>query len=145
MGMELNSMVMAFIFLLVGVTFIGVIANESTSITQQNTVVNETVALVNQSTLTLANNQLDSFTSLVNSSNASQTYVLNTDYTVDLDGGKVTSLSPTGAALATYVYRDVGNSTARTLINLILIFFAIGLLMTSAGFAMKGLRESGVL
>lgn len=145
MGMELNSMIMAFIFLLVGVIFIGVIADEITAITQSNSIVNETVALVNGSSLNLANSQLDSFASLVNSSNSSQIYVLNTDFLIDLNGGILTSTNPTGAALATYNYRDVGDSTSRTLILLVIIFFAIGIFIASAGFAMKGLQDAGVL
>jgi hypothetical protein len=145
MGIEINSFVLSFIFLLVGVILLGVIADEVTAITQQNTINNETVTLTNSSTTSLANSQLDSFTSLVNSSNTSQTYVEDTDYTVDLSGGSVTSLSPSGAALATYVYRDVGNSAARSLTVLITLFFTFGVFLASVGFAVKGLKDANIM
>lgn len=142
---KMNDMLLSFMFLLVGVILLGVVADETTGATQANTVTNETISLTNGSTTSLANSQLDSFTSLVNSSNASQTYTRDTDYTVDLAAGSVTSLGPSGNANATYVFREVGNSTARSLTNLVIIFFAIGVFLASVGFAVRAFREMGLL
>lgn len=140
--MKINSFVMSFVFILVGVILMGSVADEVTSITQENTVTSESISITNQSTTSLANSQLDSFTNL---GNATANLTINTDYTVDLSAGTVTSLGPTGSYDADYVYREVGNATSRTLINLITLFFALGVMLAGVGFAVKGLRDAGVM
>ena len=141
----LGLLLLGFVLLLVGIIFIGIVADEITRVNQANTVTNETITLTNQSVTSLDNSQLDSFTSLVNASNGSQVYTLNTDYTVDLSAGEITSLGPSGDANATYVYREVGSATARTLTNLVNIFFALGILGISIFVGLKGLRDMGLL
>lgn len=142
---QLNMFIMAFVFILVGVVLLGSISNEIVRTTQANTVSDEQITLVNQSTTSLANNQLDSFTSLVNATNATDIQVLNTDYTVDTSGGSVTSLGPAGLFNATYIYREVGDNTSRTLVNLVILFFALGVLFAGIGFGIKALKEAGIM
>jgi hypothetical protein len=142
---NINDFVMSFMFLLVGVLLISVIADETTGATQAVSVNNETITLVNGTGVSLANNQLDSFTSLINATNAADALTVDVDFTVNLPSGEVTSITGNaGGFNATYVYREIGNATARSLVNMILVFFAIGIFMASVGFAVKGLREAGV-
>ncbi len=139
----MKMVLVGFVFILSGVIFISALADETTRVTQANTVTNESITIVNATAVSLANNQLDSFTELSNVTNGAVTEGDN--YTVDLSAGTVTGVDLSGAYNASYVYREVGNSTSRTLTNLVIVFFAIGVMVAGAGFAIKGLREAGVL
>lgn len=139
----LGVAIIAFIAVVIGAAFMTSLANNVTSITQANTVINESTAFVNGSSVALDNSQLDSLTSITNG-----TAVLRetTDYTVDLAKG-VIAFSTLNTTLAdtnydvTYVYRDVGNSTARNLIVLVILLFAIGVFTTVLYFLSPQLRE----
>jgi hypothetical protein len=117
---------MAFIAVVIGVSLLTSTANATTAATQQNSVVNESIVLVNATAVALDYNQLDALTTLANATNGTDTLTVNTDYTVDLSSGEITSLGRAGTFHATYTYRQVGNQVARTLTNLIVILFALG-------------------
>lgn len=139
---EMKNVIFGFMVVFVGVVLLGAVADEQVRVTQANSVVNESVVLVNASAVSLDNNQLDSLSFV---GNASDTLTVNTDYTVDLSAGTVTSLGPAGTFNASYVYREVGSATARTLTSLITLFFALGVMGLGLAMALKGLRDAGVL
>lgn len=141
---QMNDFIISFIFLLVGVVFVSVLATEITGVTQANSIL-ENISIANNTVTSLSHNQLDNFNSLVNATNTSDVFVLNTDYTVDGSAGTVTSLGPTGLARASYVYREVGDSTARSLTNLTIIFYVLGIFGAAVFFAIRGLKEAGVI
>lgn len=122
---------MAFIFLIIGVSVIQPLADSTVDATEAKPITNESIALVNGTGTAAANSQWDSFTQL---SNNSRILVEDTDFTVNLGLGVVTlnTLDNTisdGNYDLSYVYRNVGNSTARTLIILVILFFALAVLL----------------
>lgn len=131
-GMGMAAILGAFIFAIIGVALIGGLADSTVDATEAKTVVNETLAFVNGTTVSLANSQLDSFTSLRNG-----TVVLDAvsdDYSVNLDQGSVICLTSNSSIAdgdydATYVYRNIGDSSSRTLLLLVILFFALAILI----------------
>lgn len=154
--MELKDLkiVTIFAYLLIGVILIGVIANMVEENTEGKTEVNEQINIstllddngdFNSSLLiALANNEILSITSYTNSSGTT-VGTLNTDYLINNTLGQVFILNTTTTHPATtdgtlfgdnmtnmtYVYQMdnyVEDGTSRTIITLIVIFFAIGVL-----------------
>lgn len=139
----LKAILGAFIFLIVALALIGSIANSTTDATEAKTVTNESMALINVTAVASANNQWDSVTRI---GNASLTLTSGSNYTVDLTQGEVTLLSgttlpTTGTYDVSYVYRNVGDTTSRGLINLIVLFFAIAILVTTIAYLSPSFRE----
>lgn len=133
----------AFIFVVFAATFIAALANEQVRVTQQNTVTNESTALVNNSVVSLDNNQLDVVTRI---GNASLTLDPNSDYTVNLATGQVTLTTPNatvadGTYDVSYTWREIGNGTSRTFVTLVVLFFAIATLIGTIAILNPTFRE----
>jgi uncharacterized membrane protein affecting hemolysin expression len=132
--MENNKLVgvllVAFVAVILGIAFLTSIANDTTRVTQANTITNESITWAsNGATVGLANNQLDSITSIKNSTGGS-ILTQGTNYTVNLDTGQLTSVNRNGTFLVIYAYRQVGNAAARNVLNVVLpMLFAIGVLL----------------
>lgn len=118
-------MIMLGVVLIIGIQLLVAAANSVTDVTEAKTVTNESMSLVNGTAVAAAHTQWDSVTRVGNT-----TVTLNetTQYTVDLPHGTVTLIGTSGTYDVSYVYRQVGNSTSRTLVLLIILFMAIGIL-----------------
>lgn len=135
----LGGIIFAGIFIIVAAVLAGSVADNQVAATQANTVTNETITLVNATAVSLDNNQLDSITSVVNASGVALT---SANYTANLEDGTITSNGPAGAFNVTYVWREVGDSTARTLTDLVTLFFVLGAFLFAIGMLFKdNLRE----
>jgi hypothetical protein len=132
-----------FIILIVGVALLISLADTTTDVTEAKTVINESVTLVNATAVGLANNQLDSITSVINATNASESLTSGVNFTADLSAGTITLISAGEAGVwnVTYIHRQVGNSTARTLITLVILFFVLGLLGMTLAALSPSFRE----
>lgn len=133
---ELNRLgifISVFIALIVGVILVGVIADDVNENTQTDSTTNESFVALDNTFVALANDDLVSVSEVRNFTQ--DVLVLTTDYTVDLPGGRINistiEFNPTNTTYyADYVYeRDlfVSNATARTLLNLIPLFFVLGI------------------
>lgn len=138
----LGGIIFAGIFIIVAAVLASSVADNQVAATQANTVTNESVTLINATAVSLDNNQLDSITSVVNATNASDTLALGVGYTANLEDGTITSLGRSGNWNVTYVWREVGDSTARTLTDLVTLFFVLGAFLFAVGMLFKdNLRE----
>lgn len=142
----LRAVLVSFVFLVIAIALLGSTADSIFDTTTAKTVTNETITLQINTPVALANNQLDSFTKFYNGSAGTTSIVDTSNYSVDLDTGEVTLLDNvtygTGTGWqATYVYREVGNTSARTLISLITIFFAIGVFLMFLGLYSDTFRD----
>lgn len=143
MDLNLKAMLVAFMIVVLGAAFLTTVADETTEMTQTNTVTNESATLTNNTATTLANNQLGAVTRV---GNASLT-IAPSFYDVNLDTGTITARWAANATLAnraydvSYTWREVGNSTARTLINTIVLFFALGMVLIVVAIFMPRWKE----
>jgi len=150
MGFKDLKIITIFAFLIIGIVFIGVIANMVTENTEGKTEPNEYISIagardtngdINSSLpIALANDEVISFTSL--SEENGSALALTTDYIINLSLGQVFLINNshtvetlnttyTNHTNATYVYQMdnyIENGTSRTIISLLVIFFAIGVL-----------------
>jgi hypothetical protein len=147
----LMAIIASFIIVLIGIILLMNTSNDVTSLSTTPTVINETVAAFNShATQTLANDDLVSLTSLVNASDAT---IPATNYTVNLAAGTFiinaeTSHTNGTAVKATYVYYAstyVKDRTAVSLANLVILFFALGIVVIMAGYAIMMLKDSGAM
>lgn len=142
MNNQLGLLMGGFIVLIMGLTLIPAVADQVTSATEIKTTTNESITFGSGGPVVqLAQNQLVAFTSITNTT----VTVLSGNYSVDLSAGKVTPTAstglPNGTYDATYTYREVGNSTSRTLISLVVLFFAISIMAFAVGMAVQGMKE----
>jgi len=134
-------LILAFVIAIVGVTLASQLANSQTAATQLNTVNNETAALVNGTAVKLLNNQLSSITTVYNATNATD-IIATANYTANLDQGTITLInSRTGNFNITYTYYKVKDSTARTIITLMVLFFCIAVLVMTVAVLNPTFRE----
>lgn len=135
----LKTMIGTFIILVVGISLLVSIANSATDVTEVKTVTNESTALLNATAVNLDNTQLVAVSRV---GNTSHTLTETTHYTYDLAQGTVTLVNLADATYdVSYTYRQVGNSTARSLISLVVIFFVIGLLLLVVAVVSPSFRE----
>ena len=140
-----------FIAIIIGMALIIPIAQNTKSMTNSYTVTNETISGVNMGVAeTLANDDLVSFTTLWNTTGGA---IPATNYTVVLSTGVLTvntnDVLVNGSDLkATYVHYDdnhVTNSAATTIVDLVILFFALGVALLVMGGAYKGLKDNGII
>jgi len=137
----LGMLVVGFVLLILGIVFTQMIANSVTSATQANTITNESINWVaNGATVSLTKNQLDSITSIKNSTGGSL-LTAPANYTFSLSQGTVTSVNRNGTFFVTYIYRDVGDSTSRSTLSLVVIFIALAVLLFIIAMMSPGFRE----
>jgi len=147
--MELKDLkiVTIFAYLLIGVILIGVIANMVEENTEVKTMPNDYIDIStardthndfdNTTAISLTNDEIHTFTGMYNETSGTALTV-NTDYLVDYDAGtfilentSATRGLDTNFTNSTYTYEMdnyVEDGTSRTIITLIVIFFAIGVL-----------------
>jgi len=133
--MKMGPILVAFIGLILGITFLVALSNSTVDATEVKTVINESAVLGNNSATKLDNNQWVSVTRV---GNTSTPLIQTTDYTVDLAAGEVTLASgnasvTNGTYDVSYTYRNVGNSSARTIVNLVTLFFSLAVLLFLIG------------
>jgi len=132
----------AFILLIVGIVFAGVIGDSVYDNTNIYTIENETFAGID-STAVVLNNIDFVAVSEVRTSNDSVT-VETGDYTVVLAAGSIEVTNGTRDYSADYTYfppNYVKNSTSRALMSLLTLFFVIGLVGIGIGASMKSMKD----
>jgi len=148
MSKGVGVFIVAFVVIILGVTFLTTIADTTQDITSLKTVENESIAVVNNTDVELANRQLSSFT-LLRCDNSSANMTVGTgNYTVRLTPGTI-NVNPTDGAcvgtaekwLGTYTYRDIGDSTSRTFISLLPLFMALAVFLFTIGMFIPQFRE----
>lgn len=137
---EISILLVAFILLILGIIFAGVIADNVYDNTNTYTVTNETLTGVNGTAVTLTYDDLVEVTQVRNTTTQSVIFNETSDYTVTLSTGAITVLSGSDDYSVDYVYYPdnyVKNATSRSLINLLVIFFVIGVVGTGIWAATK--------
>lgn len=144
-----NYIIGAFIAILLGTALIQTVANdvELAKVGSRN-VSNESVTL-SSGLGTLANNELISVGVCRNSTND----VITDPYcNVTLATGAVVTSGTLnftdGAAYINYLYQPdtyVSSSSARTIITLVVLFFALGIVAIAIGLAVKSFREGKIM
>ncbi len=123
---NLKPILLAFVVLLIGAVFISEVADNVVDVTGITIVTNETFVPVNGSGVPLTNNQLVAFNRIANESGAFDTG----NFTVNLQQGEVTWIAGplAGVYQTSYTYRKVGDGASRTIVNITILLFAIGIL-----------------
>lgn len=147
----MGTLIMGFVFLLVGVVLFGVIADSIYGITTETqTSTNESVALSGGSGQTAQRN-LTVVTQIYNGTTAQSIDVTENCTTILVSGAINCSDSAVGAGavlLVTYTYslQDFVNDTAsRSLILLINIFFALAILAGAVVVGISGFQKMGMM
>lgn len=149
---EMAIIVTAFILILLGIIFAGVIADQVYDTRNTYTVDNENITVTSaQINKAFINATYDDWVRVINVSNASNKLMtVTTDYTVNLAyGGVNISTAGNNTDGRTYYYVSyefypdnyVKSTTSRSLLNLIIIFFVIGVLGIGVGAAWRSIRE----
>lgn len=138
---QLGIAITAFVLILVGIALIDPIADSVYDARNTYSITNESFAGVNATAVALTYDDFEAVSEVRNSSHAVMT--VTTDYTVGAADGEITVRSGTGTYYADYVYYPdgyVSDSTSRILLNLLVIFFAIGVLAFGVGYAKKSIE-----
>ena len=128
----MGTMLTIFIFLIVAVTLITPISQQTNQISAIHNETNESITVVANDWVTLANDDLTSVFEIRNATD--QVAILSGNWTgdnVDLAGGRVNVTQHNGSYHIDYeFYPDtyVHNSTSRALVPLIIIFFALAII-----------------
>lgn len=133
-----------FIALIIGIAFLTSTANTVTDVTKIQTKTNETVSLTNSTFTEFANTNSVTVSALRYCANA--TAMTAGQYNFTASGTKLIGL-PTTSSCADYTFKGstyVEDSSARSVINLIILMFAIGLLGIGL-MATKPLWETGLI
>ena len=139
---QLNLLISAFIVIILGVVLIVPIADDVELVkTATRSIVNESTGL----TGTLNNDELLTFDACRNSS--MNAILIDTNCNVTLTTGVVSANAANfsdSLVFIDYTYTPdtyVRDSTARTLITLVILFFAIAILAVGLGFVMKSFKD----
>ena len=143
MDTKLGAILGAFIMVVVGAALLTSTANSTTSATQLYSVVNESATLTNNTVTQLAHTQLSAVSRV---GNASLTLDPNSDYDVNLAQGQITLSTPNATVKnraydVSYTYHEVGDASARTIINLVIIFFALAVFLFVLALLMPSFRD----
>ena len=143
---QLNLLISAFIVVILGVVLIVPIGDDVELVkTASFSPTNESIGL----TGTLDNDELISFDACRNST--MDTIVIDIYCNVTVPGGVVVANSDNftdGLVFIDYTYTPdtyVRSGTARTLITLVILFFAIAILAVGLGFVMKAFKDGGIM
>ncbi len=142
---QMNLLISAFIVIILGVVLIVPIGDDVELVkTASFTVINESTGL----TGTLNNDELITFDACRNST--MDAILIGTHCNVTLANGVVSANAlnfSNSLVFIDYKYTPdtyVRSSTARTLITLVILFFAIAILAVGLGFVVKSFKDAGV-
>lgn len=126
----LGMVIVGFLVAVIGIALLSSTADSTKKVTSAVNSVNESFAGKLNVAVALANDDLVSVSAVRNTTGST---VPASNYTVNTTGGTITMLAPqvNNTYYADYTYYDddyVSNSTSRTLVGLIVIFFAVGLI-----------------
>lgn len=142
---NLGLLLGGFISIIMGVIFLGVIADTVTSTTTLDAVGNESFTAVTDSFVDLTNTPCPIVSEIRN--NTGSVMVLDTDYFVRNDVCAINVTITAGTYFADYQFEGanyVNDRTSRVLISLIILFFAIAVMVIFIGPLMKMLKENGL-
>ena len=145
-GQIANNMIMLSVMVIIGIVILGIVAVFLQGTTTSETEESETVSTTLNSTTTLGNkNIIESSLLVYNGSSVNDVQILAGNYTLDAPAGTIVVTNetdvlwayfPAGAVTGDLVYNYsytpggfVTNSTARTLIDLIPLMFALVILI----------------
>lgn len=139
----------AFIVILIGTVLIEALANDVHENTNLAAQPNESVTMASRAG-TLANDDVTGITMLRNSSHADYLWLASTiGFNYTTGGAIVANASlPSTPVYVGYNYEDdlyVVDATSRTLLNLVLIFFAIAIMAIGVGMAISSFRSMGII
>lgn len=115
--------------IILGAIFIGIIADQEEAITTPQSVSNESFTGVNATAVALTYDDMQAVSAVRNGTGSALT--VTTHYTVDLTAGTITVLVGNGTYYADYTYYTdnyVANSATRSIMSLLVILFAVGVL-----------------
>jgi len=140
---DLTKLIFGIITVIVGIVLLQAVADQSAAVTDNYALVNETVAIASTAGQTggVTNVALTSF------ANASATFVDGQDINVTTAGVISTNVSD-GNYNISYAYTGtnyVADSTARTFVDLIPLFFAIAVVMVGVAIAINAMRGLGIV
>ena len=143
---QMNLLISAFIVIILGVVLIIPIGDDVEKVkTASFTVINESTGL----TGTLTNDELITFDACRNSTMDAILIDLHCNVTLTTGVISANTLNFSDSIVfVDYKYTPdtfVRSSTARTLITLVILFFAIAILTVGLGFVMKSFKDAGVL
>ena len=146
---QINLLISAFIVIILGVVLIGPIGDDVELVkTSSYDAANETVTLSaahTASTGTLTNDKLISLSALRNET--SDNIIGHCNITLVTGGLKCNATNST-TAYADYIWESntpyIRGATTKTLITLVILFFAIAILAIGLGFAVKAFKDAGV-
>ncbi len=131
--MSIGSIIMIFVFIIIGVAFLTSIADTTQPITNALPITNESFTGVQNTAVSLAHGNLTAV-SAVKFSNG--TTVPTSNYTVNLTPGTITLVTANGTYYTDYNYHAdtyVADGASRTLVNTNIIFYAAFILIILAG------------
>lgn len=137
---SLKPIILGFVFIVLAGVFIQSIANTTTDVTEIKTASNESITLVNGTPVSLANNQLVAVQRVANGSGA----FYSGNFTTNLPQGQITWTAGAlvGTFQTTYIFRQVGDGTARSLTTIIVLLFALGIFISFLAIQNEGFREA---
>lgn len=126
----LSWAIMAFILLILGTVFLTSIANETNSLTEIQTITNESFAGILNQNVSLGQTDLTAVSAIRNTTAT----VAASNYTVNLSQGTILlhSVQVNGTFFADYTYFTtdfISDNPSRTLLRLVALFFAISILI----------------
>ena len=152
---NLTAIITTFVFLILAITFTGVIGDNVKSTSETYVKTNETVTISAIGSATLANNPVLSLTFFGNASNNTNTNgVFGTDINFTKDTGviRVSRAIWSGAGLGpynvSYTYANsnyIENSRAKTLLSLTIILWVVGILVVIAVITVVYLKRNGLM
>lgn len=141
MGM-VGMILIAFIVLILGINFLTAYADAQHDVINTGTVTNESFTGINATAVALTYDNMIAVSEVRNASNDALT--ITDDYTVNLTTGSITVLVGNGTYYADYTYYPdtyVQNSASRSIIGIILVLFAIGILGLLLALVLPELRD----
>lgn len=123
-----GGLMVGFVAIIIGLALFVPIGDKADSITNAQSVTNESFTGVDNVSVDLDHNYFAAVSAVRNSTH--DTLTVTTDYTVQDDDGSITVLTGNGTYYADYTYYAddyVYDASTRTLTNLILVFFALAI------------------
>ena len=121
---KLYGILAAFLFIVIGVALLVSLANNENAVSGSFTVTNESVALINGTMVNLKNGVVSSVTRVGNST----VTVAAANYTLTSPQGLTLLNGQTRTYDVTYVYDNTPDATSSTILDLVILFFALGII-----------------
>lgn len=139
MDRKLAGLVFGFVFIVIALALLTALADQTTSVTQTYTVVNESAVLVNGTPVALQYGIIQSISGVINASNAT---VAAANYTLQQPKSITLLNGINGTYRVTYTYVPVGSGSTNTLVGLVVLLFALALFTTALYYLNPTFRDT---